>query len=375
MKRRWTETEIWDWYKAHEWISGFNFIPSGSMKGSLWFLQEYQHAEAFRETAKEIALAASMGFNSIRMGIPFAVWKQEHDSFFKNMDQFLDLLHQYGLTLMPVLFGDCCVPKEKYQPPTLGPQPEPVPGYFGGSPVTPFDDSTQSGETVGYNITDDPALEPEILRFIGELADRYGQDDRILIWNIWNEAGNSGRHSMSLPMMEKLFALFRERDVKQPLTADVWGAGADNPYGWYKKPGIYDDIEHHSIELSDIVTFHYYGDYIHSRQYIDILRKYGRPLINTEWLHRPFRSLIQTHLPLWKKEGVGSYFFGFVNGKSQFHIVWEFIKNLPDIDTDLWMHDVFHSDFTPYDPEEIEVIKACNSNKTLILPDKTLRRR
>lgn len=88
----------------------------------------------------------------------------------------------------------------------------------------------------------------------------------------------------------------------QPLTADVWGAGADNPYGWLKKPGIYAEIEEHSIALSDIITFHYYGDYTHSRQYVDFLRRFNRPLINTEWLHRPFRSLIQTHLPMWKKK-------------------------------------------------------------------------
>ena len=55
-------------------------------------------------------------------------------------------------------------------------------------------------------------------------------------------------------------------------------------------------------------------------EYLSLIHIFNRPLINTEWLHRPFRSLIQTHLPLWKKEGVGSYFFGFVNGKSQFNI-------------------------------------------------------
>ena len=59
-----------------------------------------------------------------------------------------------------------------------------------------------------------------------------------------------------------------------------------------------------------------------------------------------------------EKGKIGSYFFGFVNGKSQFNYVWEFIKKLPDIDTRLWMHDIFHADFTPYDEEEIEVIKA-----------------
>ena len=94
----------------------------------------------------------------------------------------------------------------------------------------------------------------------------------------------------------------REEDVKQPLTADVWGAGAEHPYGWLKNPGIYADVERTAIELSDIITFHFYGDYAHSRMYIKCLKEYGRPMINTEWMHRPYRSIIQTHLPLWKKE-------------------------------------------------------------------------
>ena len=163
--------------------------------------------------------------------------------------------------------------------------------------------------------------------------------------------------------MTKVFGWMREEDVLQPLTADVWGAGADHPYGWLKNPGIYAEVERTAIELSDIISFHFYGDYSHARIYIAQLKEFGRPLINTEWLHRPYRSLIQTHLPLWKKEKIGSYFFGFVNGKAQFNYVWEFIKKLPDIDTSLWMHDIFHSDFTPYDEEEIEVIRECNRDK------------
>lgn len=370
MKQQWTQTQIWDWYKSHDWISGFNFIPSGSMTGSLYFFQEYNHEAAFTDAAKEIALAASLKFNSVRVGLPFEVWQKEHDQFFKSLDRFLALLDSYHMTMMPILFNDCLVPKDKFKPERLGPQPEPVPGYFGGNPVTPFDDATQSGEVIGYSITDEPQMEPEIKRFVSELADRYGQDSRILIWNIWNEAGNSSRKTMSLPMMTKVFQWMREKDVMQPLTADVWGIGNEASSSRKESDQYFAEIELESIALSDIITFHFYGDYSHAKQYIHALRQFNRPLINTEWLHRPYRSLIQTHLPLWKKEGIGSYFFGFVNGKSQFHIVWEVIKNDPSIDTRLWMHDIFHADFTPYDPEEIEAIREMHKDMALVLPEK-----
>ena len=111
MKRKWTEEEIWKWYKNHEWISGFNFVPSTSTGGILWLLQEHDHRNAFNEAAKEIALAASLKLNSVRVFLPFYLWKEQHDSFMKNLEEFISLLDSYGMTLMPVLFNDCTVAK------------------------------------------------------------------------------------------------------------------------------------------------------------------------------------------------------------------------------------------------------------------------
>ena len=102
MKQKWTEEEIWSWYKAQPWITGFNFIPSGAMNGGIWLLQDYDHERAYRESAKEIALAASLGFNSIRFFVPFYLWRVQHDSFMKNFEELLSLLDLYHMTMMPV---------------------------------------------------------------------------------------------------------------------------------------------------------------------------------------------------------------------------------------------------------------------------------
>ena len=169
MKRKWTEDEIWAWYKEQPWISGFNFIPSGAMDGAVWLLQEYDHENAFRDAAKEIALAASLGLNSVRFFVPFYLWRVQHDTFMKNFEQLLALLDRYHMTMMPTLFNDCCVAKSKYTDPILGPQPEPVPGYFGGTAVTPFDSDTQNGDTVGYDITDEPEMEPVVEAYVREM--------------------------------------------------------------------------------------------------------------------------------------------------------------------------------------------------------------
>lgn len=115
MKRKWTEDEIWAWYKEQPWISGFNFIPSGAMDGAVWLLQEYDHENAFRDAAKEIALAASLGLNSVRFFVPFYLWRVQHDTFMKNFEQLLALLDRYHMTMMPTLFNDCCVAKPNTQ--------------------------------------------------------------------------------------------------------------------------------------------------------------------------------------------------------------------------------------------------------------------
>nr|WP_319777171.1 hypothetical protein [uncultured Sphaerochaeta sp.] len=361
MTEKWTKEKAWEWYNARPWITGCNFIPSNTRTIELW--QEYGHEEIMPRVREEVELAAGLGLNSMRVFFPIYVWKNQHDAFLKHLEELLTIMDEKGITMMPVLFGDCLVPKSKHRDPVFGRQPDPVPGYFGGEAISPFDEAPDedgretAADNVGWSPYDDRALWPEAEAYVKELARIYGKDERIIIWNVWNEAGNSNRLSMSGPLMTKAFQWLREMDVVQPLTADVWGAGADHPHGWLNNPRIYAEIEDLAIELSDVVSFHFYGDYTHLKQYIAVLEKYGRPLLNTEWMHRPFRSIIQTHLPVFKKEKIGSYFFGFVNGKAQFNYVWNFIKGMPDIDTRLWMHDIFHSDFTPYDPEEIEVIK------------------
>ena len=66
-----------------------------------------------------------------------------------------------------------------------------------------------------------------------------------------------------------------------------------------------------------------------------------------------------------KEKKIGSYFFGLVNGKTQFHIAWDFIKEYPSVDTSVWMHDLYHADFTPYDQEELDILKKCNEDKNI----------
>ena len=355
MRDIWSIEEIQAWYDRQSWITGFNFSPSTTINHvEIW--QEFDHKRVFTDIGKELSLAKSIGFNSIRMNFPFALWRLQPAVFFRHLDEFLALCSTFSIRVMPVLFNDCCVPRERQSPIEFGKQPEPEPGYFGGSRVTSFEATTK----MGYNVIDDDGMEEVVERYISELMEHYRDDKRILVWNIWNEPGNSNRGSKSLPMMVKVFEWLRKYNASQPLTADIYAAGCDFPDEYMRDPRIETEIELAAVLLSDVISFHYYGDYWHMRQFIHKLRDYDRPLFCTEWLHRPMRSFIQTIMPLLKRENVGSFMFGFVNGKRQFHVVWEYLKVRKDMDISLWMHDIYHSNFVPYDDEEINVIRECN---------------
>ena len=53
MNRKWTEQEIWSWFREHEWISGFNFVPSTPAGGVYALLQEYDQKMRFRRQQKK----------------------------------------------------------------------------------------------------------------------------------------------------------------------------------------------------------------------------------------------------------------------------------------------------------------------------------
>jgi hypothetical protein len=160
-----------------------------------------------------------------------------------------------------------------------------------------------------------------------------------------------------MPFLNRICYLLRAADVIQPLTADCWGLynQVEGRYNW--KVGL-DPLEWVSCNLSDIISFHYYGDLLHTKAYMKFLAEtFDRPMLNTEWGHRPWGSFIPSHLPLFKKYNVGSYFFGFVIGKYfDMTKVWNWIADDDRIDTSLWMHGIFYDDFTPYDQDDIDAL-------------------
>ena len=62
---------------------------------------------------------------------------------------------------------------------------------------------------------------------------------------------------------------------------------------------------------------------------------------------------------MFKKYDIGIYFFGFAHKpapETDIAKIWEWISHDDRIDTKLGMRGIFHTDFTPYDQDDIDVL-------------------
>lgn len=348
-KGQWTSEQAWAWYNKQPWIRGFNGYPSICVnRVAMW--QKYNHEEVFKQLDYEFKLAKETGLNAVRAIVQFEVWYYEHDSFMDNFEEYLTLADKYGIKVMVVLGNDCCVPKSRFKPVVFGEQKVEW-GYHSGIKAGPH---TLDFDDCGYQLLDEPEFEEYYYKMVDELAKKYGQDSRIQIWDVWNEIGNSNRGEKSVKAMEKFFEILRENKVIQPLTADCWSYWHED-----KEPR---PAEKRALELSDIITFHFYGSFADMVLLIERLKKeYDRPLINNEWLNRLVGNNFNEMYPLFYLENIGSYFWGLMQGYSQTFEPWGhyFVRQANGEDWDLtkWQHDLYRFNGYPYDPKEIAVIK------------------
>lgn len=322
----WTNAKAWEWYRSHPWIVGFNYVPSSAINSTEMWQTESFDEECIR---KELALAGNIGFNAVRIFLPFLVWKHERDGFMGNLEAFLQIAWENGMRTVPILFDDCAFSNLE---PYLGPQKPPVPGIH-NSGWTP---------SPGFHIVDDPAYWEDLRQYVTEILTTYGNDDRILFWDLYNEPGNSERKMKCLPLLRQTFAWAREAAPSQPLTACVWAWEAF-------------DLE--CASLSDVVTFHDYSPVETTRKRVEGLRSFDRPLFCTEWLHREAGCTFESHLPYYAEENIGIFQWGLVTGKTQTYLNWEPEKNPQEGMPEIWQHDIFDKDFSPYRPEEILLLQ------------------
>ena len=348
---KWSKEKAWQWYNSQPWIRGFNGYPSNCVnRVAMW--QSYNHDKVIEQIKYEFQLAKDTGFNAVRTIGLFDVWLNEHDSYMANVEEYITLADEYGLKVMFVIGNDCNVPEDWYVF-KLGEQPIDW-GYHSG-----VKRGQHSGaySNVGFQLNDRPENTEKFYQMVDELAAKYAKDKRIQIWDVWNEIGNSHRATKSVPYLERCFEIIRSHDPIQPLTADVWR------YDDNQMP--YTEEELRALELSDVITFHFYGSYQNMVKVIENLREsYDRPLINNEWLNRITHNNVDEIFPLFYLENVGSYHWGLIQGYSQTYEPWGcYNAQIVDpsyagpYDLTKLQHDLYRFNGLPYIAKEIEIIK------------------
>jgi len=347
----WSKERANEWYNARPWIRGCNFMGSDcANRIDQWQEEGFEERLAVADT--ELELVAKTGFNSVRIIPEFFVWKHQHDGFMDRFERYIATAAKHGISCMIVFGNDCMPPKEEaLRRLHLGKQNVDW-GYHGGRKVSQH--GAQPGP--GYHLLDEPELAKEHYEWVREIVTKYKDDERVIMWDVFNEPGNSNRKNLSMPHLKEFFRIIREINPIQPLTVGIWNTS--------KGLGGISEIERYALENSDIISFHNYGSYIENVKLIKELKTFGRPIINTEWLARCLDNNVQEIFPLFYLENIGCYNWGFVAGKYQtyepWNSVWEQYEENPDMKWDFtkWFHDLYRPNLRPYDPKEIELIKT-----------------
>lgn len=322
--RIWTPEKAQAWYSKQGWLVGANFLPSTAINQlEMWQAETFDTATINRE----LGWAAAIGMNVMRVYLHDLAWKADAAGFKRRIDLFLSIAAKQKIKILFCLFDDCWNPDA-----TIGKQPAPRPGVHNSGWV----------RSPNRTVHNDSLQWDYLENYVKDILHTFQNDSRIVLWDLYNEPGNSGYHLSSLPLLKKIFEWAWSVRPSQPLTAGIW----------------YENKTFNEFQLasSDVITFHNYNNAESLEKQIQELQQFGRPLICTEYMARTRGSRFQTHLPVFKKYGVAAINWGLVAGKSNTIYPWD--TPVPDgSEPPIWFHDIFRKDGTAYDPEEITVIK------------------
>lgn len=322
----WSSEQARAWYSEQGWLRGANFTPSTAINQlEMWQEETFDPVTIDRE----LGYAESIGFNSMRVFLHHLAWQVDTTGFKNRMGQYLDIADKHGISTLFVFFDDCWNPT--YQ---AGKQPEPKPGIHNSGWV----------QDPGDSIYIHPDLIHTLEMYVKDILTTFSNDGRIVLWDLYNEPGNSGHGNKSMPLVEKVLEWGREINPTQPLSIGIWN--------WELK-----ELSDYQIRNSDVITYHNYGDPVNHKWFIDTLRTLSeKPLICTEYMARTRNSLFGNIMPLLKEENIGAYNWGLVAGKTNTIYAWD--TPIPDgEEPPVWFHDIFRKDGTPYKQEEVDLIK------------------
>ena len=354
---RWSEERAWQWHNENGWMVGSNFNPSTSIN-QLEFWQEDTYDKETIE--RELGWSAELGMNTHRVYLHNLLWDQDSVGFIKRIENYLDISESKGIKTLFVLLDDCWHPAPK-----LGKQPDPM----------PFVHNSWWVQAPGSAILGDSSRHHEVKNYIKGIISHFAEDKRVIGWDLYNEPGNvaptqkghnefaikGDKDIFTLSLIRKVFKWAREVNPSQPLTSSVWKAW-EKDKDWSKLDKL-TELTKFIISNSDVISFHTYGDIDEMKLRVEQLETYNRPIMCTEYLARAQGSTFQAMLPLLKEKKIAAINWGFVAGKTNTIFPWSSWEDDFTAAPEVWHHDIYMADKTPYDQEEIDFLKEILQDK------------
>lgn len=354
MAQRWSNETAWDWYNAQGWKMGANFLPStASNQLEMW--QQFYWPTQEKVIERELGWASQMGYNAMRVFLHNLVYENEgQEAYLNRIERFLEISSSHGIRIMFVFFDSCWDPY-----PVYGKQPEP----------RPFIHNSRWAQSPGRAILENPSNYTSLKPYIQSVLRRFGNDTRVLLWDLFNEADNPNTNSYgysnltrvpaasdtnatdllpqdkikySVALLNQTFSWAREvGPIQTPLTAPVWGNN--------------DKImEKLILENVDVISFHNYAHVsglANQTQYL--LDTYDRPVVCSEYMARPIGSTFDPNLGYLKNMSVFAFNWGLVAGRSQTKYPWDsWVSEYNETSLNVWFHDVLQQDGTPFNETE-----------------------
>lgn len=328
----WTSAQANAWGGRQPWLAGCNFIPSTAINE----LEMWQPATFDLPTIdRELGWAESLGFNTVRVYLHNLLWQSDSEGFVRRIGQFLQTCDRHHIRVIFVLFDDCWLPDPK-----VGKQPDPVPGVHNSGWL----------RAPGPAIVADPTQWSALEAYTKGVLTAFKGDTRILMWDLYNEPGNSEMTDITYPLLEKVFQWAWSVRPLQPLTCAPWSSGDK-----FKR---YNEFQ---LRNSDIITFHNYNGAENLEEEIIRLKVLGKPIVCSEYMARTNNSTFEKNMPVLKKHGVGAINWGLVSGKTNTIYPWGSKEGSPE--PTVWFHDIFRKDGTPFDPREVDLIRSLTGKK------------
>jgi len=355
---RWTQAQADAWYAKQQWLVGANYTTSNAINQLEMFQAETFDPEAID---RELRWAhEQFGMNTMRVYLHDLLWQQDPQGFLKRVDTFLSIAEKNGIRPMLVLFDSCWDPDPK-----LGSQHRPIPGVHNSGWV----------QSPSRHMLVDPANDKHFRDYVEGVVGAFANDKRVLAWDLWNEPDNpgggnymdkqlKGEQERIAELLPQIFDWARSKKPTQPLTSGVW-IGDD----WSPGAASLTAIQRTQLERSDVITFHNYEQPEAFVSRVAQLKKYGRPLICTEWLARGAGSNVDTILPIARRENIGMINWGFVDGAIQTRFPWDSWQRPYTMEPPtVWFHDLVKADGTPYRPREAELFRRLAKTPRTAVP-------